>query len=381
MNPKQLQELESLRHQLHQNPELSGKEHHTPEIITRYLADYPPDKVFRNLGGTGIAAIYESGNPGPCIAFRCELDALPIAETDNLAHHSNHKGISHKCGHDGHMAIVTGLGQLLAKERPAKGKVVLLYQPAEETGEGAENILNDPQFKKINPDYIFGLHNLPGFEKGIAVIKKGTFSAASKGMIIKLHGATAHAAAPEHGKSPAIAMSEIIKALTRLSATKEDDNDFTLVTVVHALLGEIAFGTTPGYAEVRATLRAYRGEAIEIMTKKAVAIVKEFAEQYDLKEEISWTEEFSETRNNDQAVEIIINAATKTGIEIKEIDKPFRWSEDFGAYSKTIASGFFGLGAGIDAPELHQKEYDFPDEIIPYGIKVFYAIIQDMLNK
>lgn len=371
--------LTKFRQQLHQNPELSGKEFNTPDIILDFLSADKPDKVIKNLGGTGMALIYDGQQPGPCVVFRCELDALPIHESNDLSYRSKEKGVAHKCGHDGHMAIVTGLGMLLAQRRPPKGKVVLLYQPAEETGEGAERILRDARFQAIKPDYIFALHNLPGFAKGSIIFKEGVFASASRGMVIKLHGATSHAAEPENGRSPALAMSAIINGLANLPDTKTYEA-YTLVTVVHALLGEIAFGTTPGYAEIRATLRSNLDDDLKILSGNAIMLVEKLACQYQLGHEISWTEEFSETSSNGQALNIIRKAAGNVSAEIIEFDTIFRWSEDFGAYSKKIKAGFFGLGAGVNSPDLHNAHYDFSDEITRKGVEMFYSICEEILG-
>lgn len=373
--------LISLRHQLHQHPELSGQEYHTPEIILDFLSDHKPDKVIRKLGGHGMALVYESGKPGPAVMFRCELDALPIQETNNFEHRSRKEGVSHKCGHDGHMTIVTGLAQVLAENRPVKGKVILLYQPAEETGEGAAAILKDPLFKKIIPDYVIGVHNLPGFRKGAAVIKPGVFASASTGMIIQLQGATSHAAEPEHGKSPALALAAIIQGLTALPKQENSYNGLVLVTVVHALLGEIAFGTTPGYAELRATLRGYEERDLKKMCQKAIDLVKDQAKKYDLKATIRWTEEFPETRNDAELTGAVRHAALQADVAVAETDKPFRWSEDFGAFGKEFPICFFGLGAGEDSRELHHEDYDFPDDIISNGVRLLHVISRNLLQE
>ncbi|WP_238531618.1 M20/M25/M40 family metallo-hydrolase [Nitritalea halalkaliphila] len=179
--------------------------------------------------------MFKGDAPGPRSLFRAELDGLPIQETNSFAHASKDPKKGHLCGHDGHMAILCGLGEALAARRPDKGEVVLLFQPAEETGEGAQAILADKKFEALGAiDAAFALHNLPGYPLHEVVLKKNSFAAVSVGMIIELSGKTAHAAHPEDGLSPAEAMSKTIVALQYLPDAMKK---FSLVTVVHAQLG------------------------------------------------------------------------------------------------------------------------------------------------
>jgi amidohydrolase len=373
LNKKAIDELVGLRKELHQKAELSGEEKHTPQLILNFLNLTEQETVLEGIGGNGLALIFDSHKPGPTTVFRCELDALPILEVNTFPHQSENHGVAHMCGHDGHMAMVTGLGLLLKENPPLWGKIVLLYQPAEETGEGAEAVLKDKRFTALNPDYIYALHNLPLLTKNTVYIKSRAFAAASRGMIIKLHGTTSHAAEPENGRSPAIALSEIIKDLTALPK-RNFFEDFTLVTVVHALLGEIAFGVTPGYAEIRATLRTFQTEDMEKLIEEANSIVTKVCKKELLESGISFTEIFPATCNNEEAVRIVEECAMKNNISLKKMDQPFRWSEDFGHFLEQYKGAIFGLGAGGETPKLHNNDYDFPDELIPTGVQLFYSL-------
>ena len=241
-------------------------------------------------------------------------------------------------------------------------------------------MVTDEKFKEIKVDYTFALHNLPGFPKGNILLRKETFAAASKGMIIKLTGKTSHAGEPENGNSPAIAMADIIKQLDDLPNKKDVFNDFRLLTVIHARLGEVAFGTTPGYAEVMATLRTYTDEDMQILTSYAERIAKENAEKSKLKYEILYTEEFPATVNNESMVNLIEKAANSVGVNSQYLEKPFRWSEDFAHFTQRFKGALFGLGSGVDHPQLHNPDYDFPDEIIENGVEIFYEIYLQILK-
>ena len=176
LSPAETRKIVDLRKQIHKSPELSGKERKTGQLVKDFLKDYPADQVLE-LADTGLAFIYKSNQPGPVICFRCELDALPIQEINSCDYRSAFTGISHACGHDGHMAMVTGLGMIFGREKPEKGKIIILFQPAEETGAGAAEIVADPIFRELSPDYIIGLHNLPKYPVGSIILKKNEFAA------------------------------------------------------------------------------------------------------------------------------------------------------------------------------------------------------------
>ncbi len=374
-----LEELVKLRKELHQHPELSGKESDTAERIIKYLQKYKPDQIVENIGGNGLAAIFEGEEDGPSVLFRCDLDALPIDEINDFEYRSNHNGVSHKCGHDGHMTIISGLAEAISQNRPGRGRAILLYQPSEENGQGAEEVINDPKFNIIRPDYVYALHNLPGFEKGAVITNEDIFASASRGMIVKLHGKTSHAGEPDRGLSPALAMADLVKDFTYLPQNFSFEN-FTLVTVIHARLGEIAFGTTPGFAEVMATLRSYTNDDMDKLVRHAEKITEKHANNYNLKFTIDYTEEFLAAENNRNSVGIVEKSAKEYGLKVIQKEEPFRWSEDFSHFTHRHPGALFGLGSGEDSPQLHNPDYDFPDDIIENGVKVFFGIYNHHLN-
>lgn len=363
----------TLRHELHKYPEVSNAEHNTSKRILNFIKKYNPDDIIK-LGETGIAFVFDGKENGKTTVFRSELDALSINEQTNMKYTSVNKNIAHSCGHDGHMAILAGFAQKISKNRPTRGKVVLLFQPAEELEQGARDIIENPKFINLKPDYLFALHNVPGFDKHKIILKKGSFASASKGMTITLTGKTAHAAEPDNGISPADAISQIIKELHELRVNKSLFNDFILLTIIHIQLGEISFGTSPGYAELRITLRAFENKDMDLLTTKCEKIIKKISKNEKLSCNISYSEVFPATVNNDICVKLVEESAKQENLDIIYIDKPFKWSEDFGYFTEKYDACYFGLGAGIIQPALHNPEYDFPDDIIETGINLFYTI-------
>ncbi|WKK78448.2 amidohydrolase [Marivirga salinae] len=370
-----VEELIKLRHHLHANAEVSNQEEKTAKIVVEFLKKFKPDHIWENVGGHGVIALFKGKEAGNSIGFRADLDALHIAETIELEYASKTPHTAHKCGHDGHMTMVAGIAAYLENNPVKKGDIYLIFQPAEETGEGAARINKGLNELNIQLDYLFGLHNIVGYPKGQILTKKGTFAAASRGMVIKLFGKTSHAAEPEYGISPVMAIAEITTQMSVVHITNPF-SDLTLATVIHSELGEIAFGTSPGYGEVRITLRAMRDEDMQKLIDFAENLVAEQAKKELLEYEISYTETFPSTENTEEAYQIMKNAGEIAKTDFNELEKPFKWSEDFGQYKLQMKTGFFGVGAGEDTPHLHDETYDFPDDILLSGINMYVGLMK-----
>lgn len=368
-------ELIALRRDLHRQPEVSGEEEKTAERMVSELAPFGPDQVIAGLGGHGVAAVFDSGTAGPTVLFRCELDALPIFETGKVAHRSGIEGKGHLCGHDGHMSVLIGLARWLSRNRPKRGRVVLMFQPAEEDGSGAAAVMADPGFSKIAPDYAFAIHNYPGLPLGSGVVETGIANCASQGMRIRLQGRTAHASQPETGVSPAPALAELIPALTGLAAGNGvADPEFRLVTITHASLGEPAFGIAPGDGELWVTLRTQRDAAMADLVAQAEAAVQSSAVRYGLRAEVDYHDVFRHCENDAEAVAILKDAAFRAGILEASLDLPMRASEDFGRFGQGAKAAMLFLGAGENCAALHNPDYDFPDDLIAIGVNLFAAV-------
>lgn len=373
-------ELTAWRRKLHQHPERSNEEVATAREVVAFLDDTGPDKVLTGLGGHGVAVVYESGRPGPTILFRSELDALPIEELSGVEHSSLVPGKSHMCGHDGHTAILAALGRQFGRDRPKKGRVVLMFQPAEETGDGAVGVVADPRFGEIAPDFSFSLHNLPGIPFGEVRLKPGVVNCASRGMRIVLGGKTAHSSMPETGISPMLAVSKLMPALAKLGGGAFSDDDFGMVTVTHATMGEAVFGVAPGRAEVWATLRTRLDERMAGLCAAAEALVDQVAGEASLTFAIDYHEIFVASMNAPAAVDLLSTALDQEGVIHSEDSLPMRASEDFGTFGRNAPSAMFFLGAGERHPALHNPDYDFPDDLIPIGSRVFMRTARNLLG-
>lgn len=368
-----LNDVIRLRRTLHRYPELSNLEFETSRRISAFMQSLNPDREL-SIGDTGKIFLFEGAGDGPVVLFRCELDALPIQEITDTAWTSLHPQVAHLCGHDGHMAIIAALGKYIAENRPQKGTVGLLFQPAEENELGARDVVESEEFHRLNPDYIFALHNIPGKPKNTVLVKDGSFSAASKGMTVKLKGITSHAAEPEKGISPAMALSGIMSAFNELVADSGQFSDITFVTFIYIRMGEPAFGISPDYGEIGITLRAFENRDMELLTQKAEKIVELIARQKNLDFEISYDEIYPATQNDPGCVQMIREAAEESELSIENMDKPNRWSEDFSYFTATTKGAQFGFGAGEQQPPLHNPGYDFPDDLIEPAARLFYRL-------
>ncbi len=367
-----------LRHQLHRIAELSGQEAKTSAFIKEQLKELSPGIIIEKLGGYGLAAVFDTGKKGPVVCFRAELDALPIHEINKFEYRSKSPSVSHKCGHDGHLTILLGIGEWVKDNlNKLSGKIILLFQPAEETAQGALAVLADKRFTDLKPDYMFSLHNLPDFPLGSVIIREHVFASASRGLKIRLIGKTSHAGHPENGLNPLTAMMSILEVLNNLPNIVTGLDESVLITIIHVRLGEEAFGTSPGEGEIMATFRSNNDETLDKLAKETKRRVIAIAKAFGLKERLTWVEKFAATVNNEEAYAIVKQAVAKMKIETIQPLSPFPWSEDFSFFSQNYKSAFFGLGSGELHPQLHNPDYDFPDALIETGIELFANIVKE----
>ena len=369
----------NFRRYLHQYPELSHHERQSADFIAQQLRQFGLSPK-TELGGHGIVVEFDSGKPGETSLFRADFDALPIQEQANHKHISCHEGIMHACGHDGHTASLMMVAKHLVTHPPLSGRVLLLFQPAEETGAGAASMLQEPWLTNQTVDHTYAYHNLPGYPLDTLVIKPGTFACASTGVTIELFGKTSHAAKPENGVAPTLAMTEVIKLLQTLP--DQFAGVFTLTTVVHASLGETvngeaAFGTAPGYAKVLATLRSENTQTLLAMKSLVEQQICTLCEKEKLQYEVSWQEWFNAAVNSPLHCQQVINRAQALGLPIELIDEPMRWSEDMAEFLTKWPGALFCIGSGEAHPQLHNPDYDFPDALIATASRLFCALIEE----
>ena len=361
----------TLRHELHRHRELSMEESWTKAYIMDFLRRHTCLELVDR--GRWFYAVHRAGEGKPSIAFRADMDAVPVEEpADLVSYGSQCPGVGHKCGHDGHSASLAAFALELEGSQVDKN-VFLLFQHAEETGQGA---LECTAFLRENSiSEIYAFHNLPGLPLGTLAVPDNVAQPASTGMILSFTGRKSHASYPEDGRNPAFAIGEIlteIPALTRPGRCK----GLALITVIQVSVGERAFGTSAGYGELLLTVRGEFETELKGLLRTLEALAQEKAERYGLQCAITYADSFPETRNHPQAAARVRAAARNAGISVTAGSEMFRASEDFGYYTKQIPGAMFYLGSGDVAP-LHTAGYDFPDRLIDTAAKIFLHLAME----
>ena len=376
----QLSDIISFRKKLHQNAEISGCEINTAKLIFEELSKLDNIEIVKNVGGHGLIAIFKGEKPSKTILFRADIDALPIKETNTFSHKSLNPNISHKCGHDGHAAILVGFAKELNSTKLDQGTVILLFQASEETGEGAKLTLEHPIFEKYKPDFVFALHNLPSFPLNSIIVKDDSFTASVKSIQISFTGKTSHASEPENGTNPSFAIAELIEFCKEKENPNTKDSNFQLITPIYTQIGEKAYGTSAGYGETHFTLRTWNYNNINELTAIIVSKANELSLKHNLLVSFNYTDSFTTNNNDETANKIIRKAALDCKLEIIIRETPFKWGEDFGLFTQKYKGAMFGVGAGIDSPALHNSNYDFPDKIIETCINIYHKITPQIIK-
>ncbi len=373
MNKENKELAVSLRHELHRHPELSMEEVWTKKYLMDFLASHTSLELVDR--GRWFYAIYRTNSEkkGSTMAFRADMDALPVEEEEGLcAWTSIYPGRGHKCGHDGHSAALAGFALELDR-KGADRDVYLLFQHAEETGQGAKECL--PFLKENGIKEIFAVHNMPGVSLGAVAAPVGTAQFASKGMTLHFRGQKSHACYPENGRNPAFAISRIILELEAIRQRGQYEG-MTLITVIAVNVGEHAFGTSAGVGELLLTVRGAYEEELKELLSNIEDFAKQQAERDGLELTVSYEDEFADCYNHKSSVNRILTAASALSVPVEEMEEPFRASEDFGRFTKEVPGAIFYVGCGKDHAPIHTPGYDFPDEILPVIVDLYGEIVK-----
>ena len=382
MDRENLEKIKRLRHELHAHPELSMEERETKRRLMEFLRENT--KLFIEDRGHYFYA-YANGKNEKLepIAFRADMDALPMEEKAGLPYGSKNPGVCHKCGHDGHCAALCGLAleaDRLGTDRP----VYFIFQHGEEIGGGGEECAGLIREKGIRR--VFAFHNMSGYPEGQVLVKSGVTQCTSKGLTIYMEGMPAHASQPEDGKNPAAALAKLALAIEAMAggqqgeenAAQEENSDFggfVLATIVELAAGGRNFGIAASKGSVSVTLRADYERDLNRLEERIRETAQELAKRYGLALSFEEQDFFPETVNDPEAVSLVRRAAVSLKIPVRELSQPFRASEDFGYYLKQCPGAIFYIGNGEDHPQLHTAEYDFNDGILERAADLFFALL------
>lgn len=368
MNKDNLRKIITLRHELHQYPELSGHEFATKRRLMDFIEANTRLAVV-DCGKWFYASRYVEGTKA--IAFRADMDALPMDEAISLPYSSRNSGISHKCGHDGHSAALCGLGLELS-ELDIKRSVYLIFQHSEETGQGARECSSLLRERSISEIYAF--HNWSGWPEGNIVVREGVCQYASAGITLMFEGKTSHASEPEKGINPAYVIARLVSEI-------EGMNDGALCTIVNVNVGGRNFGISPGNGEISITVRAEREPEMRKTYNAIITLSDELAAKHSLSLTKKVSDYFTDTSSDKHCVERVRKAAKTLGHQVIDMAEPLRASEDFGLYTKQVNGAIFYIGNGEDYPAIHTSGYDFNDNILETATDMFTEILRDSMIK
>lgn len=357
MEQRIIDAVQALRAQLHDLAEPAGQEQKTKAHLIRFLKRHTTLDI--DDQGAWFCAVHQEPGARETVAFRADMDALPIDD-----------GAAHLCGHDGHSAVLAGLGLLLEGETFGKN-VVLIFQHAEETGAGGPVCCGALQ--KYGVSRVYAFHNIPGWPEGAVLLRPGTFACASMGLTLRFSGAPTHAAYPENGVNPGFAAAALIAELPRL-ARQAQAHGLAMATLVGARIGAKAFGTAAGDAEVWLTLRAWHGADMQALRLSVEQAAYGAAQRGGVAFSTAVCDAFPATVNDGAVLDAIAQMCRGAGLPCAKVPEPFRWSEDFGYYGAVAPAAMVGIGAGEDWPQLHTAGYVFNDAIIPNALTLFASL-------
>jgi len=393
--------LTAIRRALHEQPEIGYEEHRTAERIRRELdaagVSFRPGLA----GGTGTLAHIPGGAPGStAIGLRTDIDALPMDDRGSHAWKSRVTGRAHACGHDGHTTILLGAARVLAKlakDAPLPNPVTLLFQPAEEGGNGGDRMVKDGALdgRVLGPrvSQLYGLHGWPQLPLGTVATRVGPLMAAVDDFVVTVRGTQCHGAYPHLGADPIVATAQIISALQTIASRNVGPLDSVVVTV-----GQINAGTAnniiPETCTIIGTVRTLKNDTKVLAKRRFFEIVEGVAAAMGCQAEIDWQEGYPVTENNERATEHFLGLARRVlgPARVIRAEHPTMGGEDFSFYGRHVPACFFFLGlnpsisglskaSGGNAdgkfPSLHQPTFDFNDEAIPTGVELFCSLALD----
>lgn len=377
--------IEYRRH-FHEFPELSFEEFETSEFIADKLKGLGYE-VRTNIGGTGVMATLDTGIPGPVIAFRADMDALPIMEESGLDFDSKRVGVMHACGHDGHMAVLLGTAILLSEIRDElKGVIKLIFQPGEEANGGAKCIINDGALKNPDVEGVYALHMMPDLPTGTIAVKSGYMTATDDEFYIRVYGHDAHSSEPETGVNAINIASQIVMGLNTILSNNMSPFDVGTFSICKISGGE-AINVIPDYVEMCGMIRCVEAKNKIMIREKMTSIAENTAQGFGGRAEVEFIQGFPSVNNDARLTVNVIDAAEKS-LERKDdiimIERPHLGSEDFAYFQEEIPGVIFMLGCkhdDIETGSLHSAILNIDEDSLQYGVRIFGNIALDICGK
>jgi hippurate hydrolase len=375
-----VREMTAWRRDLHAHPEFGFEEKRTSAFVAAKLREFGLSDVAENIGGTGVVGTLRRGSGNKAIALRADMDALHIAEQGACAYRSQMPGTMHACGHDGHTAMLLGAAKLLAAEGGFDGTLRFVFQPAEEWGKGALAMLADGVMQRFPFDEIYGLHNMPGLPVGHFQTRAGPIMSAEDVFEIVLKGVGGHAARPHWGNETLVAACALVTALQTIVSRRLDPTEIGVVSVTE-LITDGTRNALPGTARILGDARSFRPEVSAAIEKQMRIIAEGTALSYNVSADVTYAREFVPLLNDPALVDEALAAAkTVFGADhVTSAREPMTASEDFARFLDYVPGCFVFVGNGEDSAPLHNPNYDFNDEGLPFGTRFLAAIARRRL--
>ncbi len=369
------------RHTLHAQPELAYAEHLTADFVAAKL-DACNIPYVRGLGRTGIVATITGHSPGRSVGLRADMDALPLQEMNDFAHRSQHPGVMHACGHDGHTVMLLAAAEYLARERAFAGTVYCIFQPAEEGEAGAKAMMDDGLFERFPMDAVFGLHNWPWLPMGQMAMRTGPMMASMDIFEATVRGRGGHAAQPHMAVDPIVVAAAIVQAWQTIVARNVDPLESGVVSVTQIHAGH-AWAVIPEEVSLRGTVRTFNPAVQALIEQRLRELGEGLATAHGCTFDWRYERRFPATINSVAETDF----AAAVGSELLGADNilrnaaPSMGSEDFGWMLQVKQGSYVWLGTGGETScLLHNPRYDFNDAAIPLGASYWVALAHAFLN-
>jgi amidohydrolase len=380
----------TIRRDIHAHPELCFQEQRTSDVIAKALTDWGIP-VHRGMGKTGVVGIVKNGTSTRALGLRADIDALPMTEHNTFKHASQHVGKMHACGHDGHTAMLLAAAKHLSKHRNFDGTVYLVFQPAEEGGGGAREMMRDGLFEKFPMEAIFGIHNWPGMPVGAFGVNPGAMMASSNEFKITVRGKGSHAALPYLGIDPVPVAAQMVMAFQTIITRNRRpiDPGVLSVTMIHA--GE-ATNVVPDSCEIQGTVRTFSMETLDLIEARMKVVAEHTCAAFGASCEFEFHRNYPPTINHPAETEFVKQVLGKVvGPDNVQAFEPTMGAEDFSYFLQAKPGCYFVIGNGDGAHRegghglgpcmLHNPSYDFNDDLIPLGATAWVRLAEDWLAK
>lgn len=368
-------DVQKYRRDLHQIPELGLQEYKTKDYLLSQLQAFGIKEIHQVLD-TGLIAVFRSGKKGKTLAFRTDIDGLPIQEETGSSFVSKHSGRMHACGHDGHMAAMLGFAKYLSQHPEViKGTILLIFQPAEEGPGGAQLLIEAGVLKKFAVDQIVGLHVFPEFPEGVIACRQGPMMARNGEILLRIKGRSAHGAQPQQGSDAVLAASGVIQGLHTIISRNISPMASAVLTF-GTISGGDAMNIIAETVEITGTMRAFDDEVYHELTQRITQATQQIAQGYGCQAEVIFNHMYRVVDNDPKMVAALKKIAGTSYIETP----PYMLAEDFSMYQKELPGVFFFVGTrseekGYDYP-LHSSKMNFDEKNLLGGIECYLQLIQ-----